>query len=37
MRDMFTGRSKLEPLDNHRYPELRWTSVREKMSVKTPD
>ena len=29
MRDMFDGRAKLEPLDNARYPDLRWTSVRD--------
>jgi len=37
MRDMFSGRGKLEPLDNGRYPELKWTSVREKMSAHLPD
>ena len=29
MRDMFDGRAKLEPLDNARYPDLRWTTVRD--------
>ena len=29
MRDMFDGRAKLEPLDNARYPELRWMTVRD--------
>jgi nucleoside-diphosphate-sugar epimerase len=29
MRDMFDGRAKLGPLDNARYPELRWTTVRD--------
>jgi nucleoside-diphosphate-sugar epimerase len=29
MRDMFDGRAKLEPLDNPRYPDLRWTTVRD--------
>jgi nucleoside-diphosphate-sugar epimerase len=32
MRDMFSGCGKLSPIDNNRYPELRWTSVREQMS-----
>jgi uncharacterized protein YbjT (DUF2867 family) len=32
MRDMYGGEAKLEPLDNGRYPELRWTSVREVMA-----
>jgi uncharacterized protein YbjT (DUF2867 family) len=32
MRDMFDGRAKLEPLDNARYPELRWTSVRDVLT-----
>jgi nucleoside-diphosphate-sugar epimerase len=32
MRDMFSGHGKLTSLDNGRYPELRWTSVREQMT-----
>lgn len=28
LRDMLGGRAKLAPLDNARYPELRWTTVR---------
>ena len=32
MHNMFDGRAKLEPLDNDRYPGLRWTSVREVLS-----
>jgi hypothetical protein len=31
MRDMFDGRAKLEPLDNGRYPGLRWTTVRDLL------
>lgn len=31
MRDMFGGRGKLEPLDNDRYPDLRWTDVSAKL------
>ena len=30
-RDMFDGRAKLEPLDNARYPDLRWTTVRDVL------
>ncbi len=32
MRDMFDGRAKLEPLDNDRYPGMRWTSARDVLS-----
>jgi nucleoside-diphosphate-sugar epimerase len=27
LRDMFEGRGRLAPLDNDRYPDLRWTSL----------
>jgi hypothetical protein len=27
MRDQFSGRAKLSPLDNARYPDMRWTSA----------
>lgn len=33
MRDMFSGRGNLHPLDNDRYPELRWTSVRKQFAA----
>ena len=33
LRDMFDGRGALEPLDNARYPELRWTSVRDVLAA----
>ncbi|THF68383.1 NmrA family protein [Deinococcus sp. Arct2-2] len=36
MRDMFTGKGKLTPLDNDRYRDLRWTSVREQLSKHRP-
>jgi len=29
---MFDGRAKLEPLDNDRYPGMRWTTVREVLA-----
>ncbi len=33
MRNMFDGRAKLDPLDNDRYPGIRWTSVRDVLSA----
>ena len=32
LRDQFSGRAKLQPLDNDRYPGIRWTSVREMLT-----
>ena len=32
MRNMFDGRAKLEPLDNDRYPGIRWTKARDVLS-----
>lgn len=32
MRDMFSGKGKLDPLDTDRYPELRWTSVHAVLA-----
>jgi hypothetical protein len=34
MRNMFDGRAKLEPLDNDRYPSIRWTTVRDVLSAR---
>jgi nucleoside-diphosphate-sugar epimerase len=34
MRNMFDGRAKLEPLDNDRYPGIRWTTVRDVLSAR---
>ncbi len=34
MRNMFDGRAKLEPLDNDRYPSVRWTTVRDVLSAR---
>jgi len=31
MRSMFDGRAKLEPLDNNRYPGMRWTTARDVL------
>ncbi|GAA4396999.1 hypothetical protein GCM10023187_05750 [Nibrella viscosa] len=33
LHNMFTGRPKLEPLDNERYPNIRWTTVREVLAA----
>ncbi|WP_276498929.1 NmrA family NAD(P)-binding protein [Pontibacter litorisediminis] len=35
MRDMFSGLPKLAPLDNGRYPEIRWTSVAEVLAKRS--
>jgi len=35
MRNMFDGRAKLEPLDNGRYPGIRWTKVRDLLVART--
>jgi nucleoside-diphosphate-sugar epimerase len=32
MRNMFDGRAKLQPLDNDRYPSIRWTTARDVLS-----
>ena len=34
LHDMFGGLGKLSPLDNDRYPEVRWTSVREMLAAR---
>jgi nucleoside-diphosphate-sugar epimerase len=34
LHNMFTGLPKLEPLDNDRYPELKWTQVREVLATR---
>ena len=33
MRDQFSGRAKLAPLDNDRYPGLTWTSVHAHLKL----
>ena len=33
MRNMFDGRAMLEPLDNYRYPTIRWTTARDVLSA----
>ena len=32
MRDMFSGQAKLEPLDNDRYPDVRWTRLPDHLA-----
>ena len=34
MRNMFDGRAKLRPLDNDRYPGVRWTTARDVLSAR---
>ena len=34
MHNMFTGLPKLTPLDNTRYPDIRWTPVREVLATR---
>lgn len=33
VHNMFSGQAKLEPLDNDRYPEIRWTKVRDVLAA----
>ena len=37
LRDMFSGRGKLDSLDNGRYPDVRFTTVREMMAARRRD
>lgn len=32
LHNMLSGLPKLEPLDNDRYPEIKWTTIREVLS-----
>jgi nucleoside-diphosphate-sugar epimerase len=34
MHNMFSGRVKLEPLDNDRYPGMQWTTVRDVLAAR---
>lgn len=36
MRDMFSGDGKLHPLDNRRYPDLRWTRIADHLARLCP-
>jgi nucleoside-diphosphate-sugar epimerase len=33
LHNMFSGRAKLEPLDNDRYPDMQWTTVRDVLAA----
>jgi len=35
LRDMASGRGKLEPLDNDRYGRRRWTTARDVLALRT--
>jgi hypothetical protein len=35
LRDMFSGRAQLTTLDNTRYPDLQWTSVRALLAARS--
>lgn len=37
LRDMFSGRGQLEPLDNDRYGKRSWTSAQEVLSANNDD
>ncbi len=34
MRNMLDGRAKLEPLENDRYPGIRWTTARDVLAAR---
>jgi len=34
MHNMFSGLAKLDPLDNARYPDMRWTSIGKMLETK---
>ena len=34
MHNMFSGLTKLEPLDNDRYPGMRWTTARDVLAAR---
>jgi hypothetical protein len=33
MRNMFDGQAKHAPLDNDRYPDMRWTTARDVLAA----
>lgn len=37
LHNMLSGRPKLEPLDNNRYPDIRWTPVQEVLTTGSCD
>jgi nucleoside-diphosphate-sugar epimerase len=34
MHNMFSGRAKLDPLDNDRYPGMQWTTARDVLAAR---
>lgn len=36
LHNMFTGLPKLAPLNNDRYPDLTWTTVRQVLATRSP-
>jgi nucleoside-diphosphate-sugar epimerase len=34
LHNMFSGRARLEPLDNDRYPGMRWTTARDVLAAR---
>ncbi|MCF2488631.1 NmrA family NAD(P)-binding protein [Dyadobacter sp. CY347] len=34
LHNMLSGKPKLNPLDNDRYPDIRWTSIREVLATR---
>jgi hypothetical protein len=32
MHNMFSGGAKLDPIDNDRYPNIKWTSVQDVIA-----
>lgn len=34
LHNMFSGKGKLDPLDNDRYPDVRWTTIRSLLEQK---
>ena len=34
MHNMFEGRAKLDPLDNDRYPDIKWTSTKQLLAAR---
>ena len=34
--NMFSGCAKLQPLDNDRYPDIRWTTVKQFLTAAFP-
>ncbi len=35
LHNMLSGLPKLQPLDNDRYPDIRWTSVQDMLASRS--